>query len=187
MRNLSPDELERLIRSHRRLKVSLLVTITVIIAGLVLMVLFDVPFPSGLGVGIGVGIGLLLLIPQRRLLNKLGLTNVEAKAIIGAERERRTGIADLPPEARARREARRASIFLIAGLVLVIVFFIAAFYFFGHAGQTVEEDAPVDPWFGISFFTGFAALCVGPAFLWQANLHKKEADSWREIAAKEVR
>ncbi|MEU7900507.1 hypothetical protein AB0B45_47705 [Nonomuraea sp. NPDC049152] len=165
---------------------SLLVTLTVIIAVFVLMVLSDVPF-SGLGVGVGMGIGLLLLIPQRRLLNELGLTNVEAKAIIGAEREHRSGLADLPPEARARREVRRAGVFLVAGLVLVIVFAVAVFYFFGHAGQTVEEDAPVDPWFGISFFAGFAALCTGPAFLWQANLHKKRADSWREIAAKEVR
>ncbi|MFF5213337.1 hypothetical protein [Streptosporangium sp. NPDC000396] len=186
MRSLSPGELERLIRSHGRLKMSLSVTIVVIIALFVLMALADVPFLSGLGVGVGVGIGLLLRIPQRRLLNELGLTNVEAKAIVAAERERRSGLADLPPEARARREARRAGIFLVAGLVLVIVFFVAAFYFFGHAGQTVEEDAPLDPWFGISFFAGFAALCAGPAFLWQASLHKKLADSWRETAAKEV-
>jgi len=186
MRSLSPDELERLIRSHRRQKISLLVTIAVIIVLFVPMALSDVPFPSGLGAGVGVGIGLLLLIPQRRLLKELGITNVEAQAILEAERERRSGLADLPPEARAKREKWRAGVFLVAGLVLVVVFFVAAFYFFGQAGQTVEEDAPADPWFGISFFAGFAALCAGPAFLWQANLHRKRADSWREIAARDV-
>ncbi|MBB2909531.1 drug/metabolite transporter (DMT)-like permease [Streptosporangium becharense] len=186
MRGLSPNELERLLRSHRRLRTSMLVTIAVIIVVVVLLARADVPLPSGLGVGAGVGIGLLLLIPQRRLLNELGLTSTQAKAIIAAERERRSGLAALPPEARARREARRAGVFLVAGLVLVVVFAVAAFYFFGHAGRTVEEDAPPDPWFGISFFAGFAALCAGPAFLWQAYRHKESAASWRERAAEEA-
>jgi hypothetical protein len=185
MRSLSPKELERLMGSHRRLRASLLITIAVIIAVVVLMALADVGFPSAFGVGIGVGIGSLLLLPQRRVLNELGLTSVEAKAIIQAERERRSGLADLPPGARARREVRLAGVFLVTGLVLVVVFFVSAGYFFGQAGQTVEENAPADPWFGVSFFAGFASLCVGPALLWQARLHKKQADAWRERAAKE--
>ncbi|GAA3109984.1 hypothetical protein [Streptosporangium carneum] len=187
MRNLSPDELERLIRANHRLKLSLMVTIAVIIAAVVLMMPTDMPFPVGIGAALGMGIGSLLLIPQRRLLNELGLTNVEARAIIEAEREKRGGLADLPPEARARREARRAGVFLVVGLVLVVILSVAAFYFFGHAGQTVEEDAPTDPWFAVSFFAGFVALCAGPAFLLQSRRCKRLADSWREAAAKEAR
>ncbi|MEV6522446.1 hypothetical protein AB0M43_10925 [Longispora sp. NPDC051575] len=182
MRTLSQHDLHRLLRSHRRLKVSLLVTLAVIIAGLVLLIVSDASFPIPLGGVIGVCIGLVLLIPQRRLLAELGLTNVEAKEIITAERERRTGLAAMPPADRARRESVRARIFTVAGTVLVVGFFVAAYYFFSKAGQTVEEDAPTDPWFATSVFGGFAALCVGPALLFQAAQHRSAAESWRARA-----
>ncbi|GIG61699.1 hypothetical protein Lfu02_60710 [Longispora fulva] len=179
MREISEEDLRRLRESNRRLKISLLATLAVVIAGVVLLVAADVSFPLGGGGFIGICIGLLLLIPQRRLLRELGLTNTEARAILEADRERRSGVAALPPAARAERETLRARVFLVAGSVTVLIFLVAAFYFFSKAGETVEEDAPTDYWFAISFFAGFAALCAGPALLWQSQLHRARAESWK--------
>lgn len=185
MRVLNPSELERLIRSHRRLKISLLLTLPLLVGLLVLLVVADTSFPSGLGVPLGVVIGGLLVLPQRRLLRQLGITRLEARAILEAERERRSGVAALPPAARAERETLRARIFLCVGLALVAVLGVAASYFFSRAGQPVAEDAPTDPWFGISFFAGFTALCAAPGVLVQASRHRKSAAAWRERAAEQ--
>jgi hypothetical protein len=184
MRALSQDELERLLRSHRRLKMSALATITVLVAAIVLVMFTGVPFLAGAGAGLGMGIGALLALPKRRLVNELGITALEATMIIRAERERRSGLADLPPATRARREARLAGVSLAAGVILTIVLIVSAVYFFGHAGQTVEEGAPLDLWFAASFFAGFVSLCAGPLFLLQASTHRKLAASWRAATKK---
>ncbi|MBV1853689.1 hypothetical protein [Catellatospora tritici] len=69
--------------------------------------------------------------------------------------------------------------FTISGLLLLGVLVASAVYFFGHAFATVEEDAPSDPWIGISFFAGFISLCAGPALLWQGSVHRETAQVWR--------
>ncbi|WP_155856077.1 hypothetical protein [Cellulomonas sp. URHD0024] len=47
--------------------------------------------PPMIGLVLGVVAALLAVSPQRRLLKELGLTTVEAKRILAAERERRAG------------------------------------------------------------------------------------------------
>ncbi|MGY0232053.1 hypothetical protein [Longispora urticae] len=179
MRTLSQYDRHRLIQSHQRLKISLLVTLPVIIVVFVLLVASGVSFPLPLGGAIGVGIGLLLLVPQRRLVAELGLSNTEAKAIITAELERRGGLAALGPAERARRESLRARICAVAGAVLVVGFLVAAYHLFTKAGQTVEEDAPTDPWLLVSFFGSFATLVGGPSLLVRAAQHRRAAESWK--------
>ncbi|MFI7602446.1 hypothetical protein [Actinoplanes sp. NPDC049681] len=86
-RALRRNELDRLIRSHRNLKISAVATLVLIVPVIVALAVAGVPVVAGPVVG--VGIGMLLLIPQRRLLKELGLTNEEAKQILAAERVRR--------------------------------------------------------------------------------------------------
>ncbi|GHJ43843.1 hypothetical protein Cs7R123_11850 [Catellatospora sp. TT07R-123] len=178
MRKLNPHDLDRLVRSNRRLKLSLLITLAAIV--LVAVVLIKNDIDARLGAGVGVLIGLLLLMPQRRLLAELGLTGAEAKEILAAHREQLSGVADLPPQERARREGVKATVYILLGLALLAVLAVSAVYFFGHAFETVEEDAPSDPWLGISFFAGFISLCAGPALLWQGSQHRAEAQMWQQ-------
>lgn len=85
MRTLSQTDLDRLRRSHRNLMISLVLSLPVIIVLSVAIIMAGIRFPL-LGPLLGVGIGWLLLIPQRRLLDELGLTSKEAKAILKANR-----------------------------------------------------------------------------------------------------
>lgn len=176
MRTLTPEELDRLVRSHRRLIISAVVAVVLVLALVILLIPAGVPVP--LGGGIGVLIGFLLLLPHRRLLSELGLTRPEAAAILAAERERRSGVAALAPQVRAARAILRSRIYLALGLVLTVIFFVAGAYFVNNAGKTVDEDAPSNPWFGISFFAAIAALFLVPTFLWLARKHKTSADTF---------
>ncbi|BCY08182.1 hypothetical protein [Actinoplanes sp. L3-i22] len=182
MRELKRLEMERLWESTRRLRISLLVTLAAVVVLLVLLIVGDVGLPVFFGAPIGVGIGLLLTIPNRKVVAELGLTPAEARVIVEAERLRRNGVADLPPEARAGRETVRGRIWLAVALVSTVILVVAAKYFFGKAGQTVEEDAPTDIWFGVSFFAGFAALVLAPTAFWQAGNHREAARSWQRRA-----
>ena len=178
---LTPEQLDRLVRSHRRLMISAVVAVVVVVAAAILLIPIGVPVP--LGAGIGVLIGLLLLVPHRRVLNELGLSRPDATAILAADRERRTGVAALPPQVRAAREILRSRVYLAVGLVLIVAFCAAGAYFVNNAGKTVDEDAPSDPWFGISVFAGRATACLAPGFLWLARTHKTTADALLEKAA----
>ncbi|MEU8079905.1 hypothetical protein AB0B31_31205 [Catellatospora citrea] len=89
MRTLSPEDLDRLVRSHRNLKISVWVFSAVMIGVLVLLIANNLMLSPGCGAAIGVGIGALLLIPQKQLLSELGLSRQEAKQILRDERERR--------------------------------------------------------------------------------------------------
>ncbi|GIJ43532.1 hypothetical protein Val02_04180 [Virgisporangium aliadipatigenens] len=179
MRSLSQEELDRLVRSDRNLKISLVVTLALLVALLALLIANDVPLV--LGGGLGMLIGLALLIPQRRLLSDLGLSKEEAREILRRRREERSGLAALPPEARAARATRRANIYLGLGIAFIVVLVLSAGYFFGEAGKTHPEGEPLNPWFGASFFIGFAALGLGPGFLYAAAARRREAESWREM------
>ncbi|MEV4413612.1 hypothetical protein [Catellatospora sp. NPDC049609] len=85
MRQLSKVDVDRLRRSHRNLWISLVLSIPVILVLSVLIIMAGFNFPL-LGPLLGVGVGWLLLIPQRRLLDELGLTRQEAKEILKASR-----------------------------------------------------------------------------------------------------
>ncbi len=85
MRTLSQTDIDRLRRSHRNLMISLVLSLPVIVVLSVAIIMAGISFPL-LGPLLGVGIGWLLLIPQRRLLDELGLTSKEAKAILKANR-----------------------------------------------------------------------------------------------------
>ncbi|MFC5004928.1 hypothetical protein ACFPIJ_44760 [Dactylosporangium cerinum] len=50
-----------------------------------------------------------------------------------------------------------------------MVLVIAAAYIFQHAGKTVEEDAPTDPWLSTSFIAGFISLIAAPTLLLQSQ------------------
>lgn len=178
MRELNAEELDRLVRSNRQLLISLVVTVCVIAGVAVVLVLNDLDFVIR-GVGLGVLVGLLLAIPNRRVVRELGLTTAEARAVLQAEKERRNGVAALSPAERASRDSVRARIWLVVGLVLMVVLVVSASYFFSKAGQTVDENAPSDPWFGISVFAGFGALVIGASALSSFNTYRKSAASWR--------
>ena len=75
MDELTAEQLDRLVRSNRRLMISLLVTVGVIIAVVAVLVANDMDFAIRGGGSLGVLIGLVLLIPHRRVLSQLGLTN----------------------------------------------------------------------------------------------------------------
>ncbi|GIG03237.1 hypothetical protein Cci01nite_83300 [Catellatospora citrea] len=89
MRTLSPKDLDRLVRSHRNLKISVWVVSAVMVGVLALLIANDLMLSPGCGAAVGVGIGALLLIPQRQLLSELGLSRQEAKQILRDERKRR--------------------------------------------------------------------------------------------------
>ncbi|GGK24400.1 hypothetical protein GCM10010124_16150 [Pilimelia terevasa] len=168
---------------NRQLKISFLVTVAVVVALVVVLIAADVDFPIGLGAPLGIGIGLLLTLPGRRLLAELGLTAAEARSVLQGERQRRSGVADLPRQVRYQREVLRARIWLAVGLVAAAVFVVAALYFFGAAGQTHEEDAPTNVWLGVSFFAGAIALILTPSALLQARSHRETARSFEQSAA----
>ncbi|MDI1463991.1 hypothetical protein QEZ54_23680 [Catellatospora sp. KI3] len=87
MRELSPVDLDRLIQSNRRLKLAALIVIVIILGLAAALVAAGLDFR--VGPLLGVGIGALLIIPHRRLLTELGLSQAEAKEILAAERKRR--------------------------------------------------------------------------------------------------
>ncbi|GHJ43842.1 hypothetical protein Cs7R123_11840 [Catellatospora sp. TT07R-123] len=91
MRDLSPADLDRLVKSGRRLKLSALFVVLLMFVLVGVLVAVGIDFRCG--AGLGVLIGLLLLIPHRNLLAELGLTNAEAKEILAAERKRRRAAA----------------------------------------------------------------------------------------------
>ncbi len=91
MRTLSPKDLDRLVRTHRNLKISALVTVLVMFGVMFLLIAAELSFSPACGIAVGVGLGALLLVPQQRLLAELGIDKDEAKAILQAERKRRRG------------------------------------------------------------------------------------------------
>ena len=188
MRELSPEDLARLMRSSRNLMISLVAVVVLLVAGLVILIRTDTDFPVGvLGPLLGIGIGTLMLVPQRALLRELGLTPPEARAIVEAEKARRRP-ADLRSSlVRARRERIIAIVWTGAGLAWVVILIIAAQYFFSKAGQTVEEDAPTDPWFAISFFAGVVALVMVPVAFVAARQRYQSSVQWQSASSSEAR
>ncbi|MFC7246246.1 hypothetical protein ACFQO7_27540 [Catellatospora aurea] len=89
MRTLSPEDLDRLVRSHRNLKISVWVFCIAMIGVLALLIANNLTISPGCGAAVGVGIGALLLIPQKQLLSELGLSRQEARQILSDERKRR--------------------------------------------------------------------------------------------------
>ena len=181
MPRLTPEELDRLVRSHRILMVSAVAATIAACALLVLLIPAGVPAP--LGAAIGAGVGALVLLPHRRVLSDLGLSRADAKVILQTEKERRSGVAALAPQVRADRELLRSRIYLVAGLLLTVVLIAAASYAFSVGGRTVEEGAPGDPWLGTSIFSCLGALVLAPTFLLLARSHKTSADSFRAQTA----
>jgi hypothetical protein len=179
--SLTPGELDRLVRSHRRLMLSAAAAVIAACALLVLLIPAGVPAP--LGAGIGAGIGALVFLPHRRVLNDLGLSRMDARVILELEKERRSGVAALAPQVRADRDLLRSRIYLVLGVVMTAVLIFAASYAFSVGGKTVEEDAPLDPWFVTSIFSGIAALALAPTFFMLAWARKTSADSFRAMVA----
>jgi hypothetical protein len=185
MRQLNAEGLDRLVRSNRRLMLGLTVTVCLLILLVVVLVIADLDFAIPGGAGLGVLIGMLLVIPNRRVVRDLGLTVDEARAILQAEKERRSGVAAMSPAARADREALRGLILLVVGLVLMAVMVVSAWYFVGKAGQTADENAGVDPWFAASFIGLALGFVLGIPALISAKNHRRSAAEWREAAARE--
>ncbi|WP_033341590.1 hypothetical protein [Catenuloplanes japonicus] len=177
MRQLSPDELDQLFRSNRNLKISMWTLLGVLVPALIGL--------SFVGINLavtgatGAFIGGLLLIPQQSLLRRLGLSGPEARAILEAERERRSGAAQQPPEVRAARDRRFGHVYLVIGLACAVLLIVCMSYFFPKAGQTTVEGEPGDPWFGISFFVGFASLIAAPSFISAARQRYAQAKTYR--------
>ena len=90
MSSLTPGELDRLVRSQRNLNISALVAVAVLIAVIVALAAAGVSVAPGALVG--VAIGALLSIPHRRVLNELGLSRQDARAILSAEKKRRKSL-----------------------------------------------------------------------------------------------
>jgi hypothetical protein len=68
---------------------------------------------------------------------------------------------------------------------MTAVLVVPAWYFFGKAGETVEEDAGLDPWF-VAGFIGMAPwLIVGIPLLAGAKNHRPPAPQWRGVAGGE--
>ena len=176
MEELTAEQLDRLIRSNRRLKISAAVAVGAIIVVVAILIANDLDFAIRGGAGLGVLIGLLLLIPHRRVLRELDLTNSEANVILGIERDRRTGVAALPMLERARRESTKAKICLAIGLVLLVVAVVELPYFFSAMGEVQEEGTPLDPAFVASIFLGWGGLVIGLIILMVAS-------GFRSIAA----
>ena len=177
MRTLTPQEMDRLVRSNRNLKISALVALAVIIPLMVVTGMAGVS--PGVGGVVGILVGLLLLLPQRRLLGELGLSAPEAKEILRRARAERSGLAALSPEVRAARETVRANVYLVLGLVFTVLLCVSVVYFAGQAGETHEEGTPTDPWFAASVFGAAAGFIFGPAFLYTAKRRRDEAHEWR--------
>jgi hypothetical protein len=173
MHGLTPDQIDRLMRARHRLNVS--AVIAVVLVAVVVALLVEAGFPVVLGGGLGVLIGLVLLVPYRRVLDDLGISKIDAAAVISAERDRRKGVAPLTPQQRAARDMTWSWVHLALGVVFLVAFCVAAPYFVGSAGETREENAPDDPWFGVSFITAAISLILAPVFLWSARARRRDA------------
>jgi len=182
MRRLTDEELDRLVRSNRRLALGLTATVLLGVLAVVLIVATDVDFVVRGGVGLGAFIGALMVIPNRKVIADLGLTVDEAREILQAEKERRNGVADLTATERANRDELRGRIMIGVGLLLVVVLVVSAWYFFGKAGETVEEDAPLDPWFTASFIGMAVGLIAGIPLLVAGKNRRGSAADWRSVA-----
>jgi hypothetical protein len=181
-RQLRPRQLEELLRAQRKVKIAVWLTVLGVIAAIALLIMADVTFTVAPCAGLGIVIGALVSAPYRRVVRELGLSMPEAREILDAERDRRSGLADLPPQARARRELRASYIYLVLGLLALAALVPAAVYFFDHANKTVDEHAPTDWWFAISAFGGFAALIAAPTMLVMARNHRRGAEMWQSLA-----
>jgi hypothetical protein len=89
MRELTSADLDRLRRSNRRLLVGMLVTVGLITLWLLLLVAGIVTPPVIFGPLLGLAVGALLVVPQRRLLRKLGVSTAEAREILELDRKNR--------------------------------------------------------------------------------------------------
>jgi hypothetical protein len=178
VRELTSPDLDRLRRSNRRLLTAVLVTIGLVVLWVVLIVIEVAPPIFFGGPVLGICIGVLLVVPQRRLLRELGISPAEARQILESEKEDRTSMR-LTPQQRAQRATIGFWIWLAVGVLMLFVLVAAAAYFLGRAGQTVQEDAPLDPWFGRSFFLGFIALILCPTAFLQASTQWHRANKFR--------
>jgi hypothetical protein len=135
---------------------------------------------SGWGAFAGIIIGLVVTLPHRALLKDLGITPDQARAAIEAERERRQPTAVISDEQLLQRERGRFAIWLGVGLVSLGILAVSAGFFFAKAGVTVDEHAPLGPWFEISFVSGFIALVLVFVAGFQARLHRRASNVARE-------
>ncbi|MFL1376403.1 MULTISPECIES: hypothetical protein [unclassified Nocardiopsis] len=176
---LPPEDLDRLVRSQRRLVALALVAIALVVAAGAVAIWADVRFPAAaVGAVAVLGLSFAAIAPRQRLLGELGLTREEATALLRAERERRSGVAALPARSRARRETVKAALFLAVGLVLAVCFVACAYYIFTTGGQVRPEGEPLGPGLPVAFFLGFVSL-LAPVFLLGAKRHWEEARDWR--------
>ncbi|HWS32160.1 MAG TPA: hypothetical protein VN408_05380 [Actinoplanes sp.] len=93
MRTLNPDELARLAKSDRQLKVSALVVVVMMFAVLGVAVASGAPQLAGLSGPLGIGVAAMMLGPHRRLVEELGLTRREAKRVLREQRRRQRASA----------------------------------------------------------------------------------------------
>ncbi|GGN32655.1 peptidoglycan/LPS O-acetylase OafA/YrhL [Actinoplanes campanulatus] len=179
MRDLNADELDRLKRSNHQLRLSAVAVVVLMGAVLAVAIASGATQLASFGGPLGVAVGAVLLVPHRRMLTELGLTPAEGKAALRQERLRLKGITALPVRERVQRETLRARAWLITALLSLVVFAVAANYFFGHAGQPVVEGES-DGWFTVSLPAGIATLILVPSALGQVVKHRREA---RDILA----
>jgi hypothetical protein len=180
MRGLRAGEVDRLVRSNRQLVVAHVVAGGALFGLMVPLAFYDVQL-IGIVSWLFLPVSLLLSVPHRRLGRELGLTPADARAVVLAEKEWRTGVAALPPAFRAHRHSVRATIWLVVTLVLLDVLVVAAAYFFSGAGR-IEKGVPVDPWLRVSLSLAIGSLVGGAITLSTSIAHRRRAAAWRQRA-----
>jgi hypothetical protein len=166
MRKLNPLQLEQLRASNRRLRLGFLVSIAIVVLGIALMIILDSELLGIGGATVASFVIVIALGANQGVMKALQLGPHEARAALAEDRRRRRGKPGLSSTV-------RANLLLAGGLVSLVVLVIAAAYIFQHAGTTVEEDAPMDPWLPTSFIAGFVSLIVAPTLLLQSQAARR--------------
>lgn len=172
-RTLNPQELRQLHAARRRMWIDLALLLGAVLVLFVILLQVNAVIGASGGLIGAVFARAFVTGPYQRRLRETGLTQAEAAAILKAEREQRTGLAQQSPQRRSAGERRTALILFVLGVVAVVLLVVAAVYVFTNANKdSTEVSAPL---FAISVFGGFACLIAAPSLLLMADRYRRSA------------
>jgi hypothetical protein len=181
MTEVGPDTVAALRREQRLFGSAVVGLIALVVAGMVALVTHGVEprlaGPSWAAVG-----GLLarpLVLYRRHRLRRIGLTSDQADAAIRADRERRTGLAEMSAFERSLHEGQRATAWFASGAGLLVLGALSMAYAVVQFGKPVESGAADSPWTAVSFFGALVAGIVGLGALGGGWTHHVAARHWR--------
>lgn len=179
MSAFTPEDLDRLVRAHRRQKYLLLFIVAPLALVAVIALLSTGLLTGRSGAAIGLLVGSLLLLPEALVFRRYGLRRADGRALVQAVLDSRNGVDDTGRAVRATRQGWLYRGLSLASAVLLVASLMLIFnYDFGDEG-TQEEPVPASPLRIVAYLVVLGSFSGVFVFLSMGRTKLDDADLYR--------